>query len=52
MKRYEVAMKVYGYERVDVEAKNKKEAFEKARNASVFRGEGCQFELDEIQIIK
>ena len=52
MKNYEVAMQVYGYERIEVEAKNKKEAFEKAKNDSVFRGEGCTFVLDEITIIK
>lgn len=49
MKKYSVAMLVYGYDRVEVEAKNKKEAFKKAKNDSIFRGEGCQFELDEIE---
>ncbi len=45
---WEIAMRVYGYERVyNIKALSKEEAFEKAKDMSMFRGEGCQFELDE-----
>ena len=48
LNKYEVALDIAMIERVEVEAKNKKEAFRKAMNDSVFRGEGASFGVFEI----
>lgn len=51
MKTYLVGIQLFGYERVEVEAKNKKEAFKLAKLESNYRCDEFQHVLDDIQIV-
>lgn len=48
MKRYSVGMQLFGYERLDVEAENEKDAFEEAKRKSEYPIDEFQHVLDDI----
>ncbi len=48
MKKYIVTLDIFTVETVHVEARNKKEAFEKAKNESVYNDGATEFTLYEV----